>query len=281
MNSLDSTAHKDIILVPTDFSEVCENAALHAAKLAKALDHKLVLLHIIDTKSKGKLKKKNTGPEYLEEQLSKYKSFYEKNHGITVETLMKEGDIFTTINKTASDIRARVMIVGTHGKKGLQFLTGSYIMKLADKSPVPVIVVQNRPFHGNYKNILMPLTDEIHPDKKIAWARYFALLFNASIHLLEYSHKDKVRKDRLADLKEKLISRFEKDGIPFTFTRADKERRFASQVIDYAVSRRCDMVFIIDVNHAVDTAAWYESLLFHREEIPVMTINLARVKKPE
>ncbi len=279
MDKPDFTLTKNIILVPTDFSEVCRNAVLHAAKLAQFLNYKLVILHIIDNKTKVLLKKKNAGTEYIDEQLNQYKSLYEKRYGISVETMMKDGNIFTSINKVAADLGTAMMVVGTHGKKGLQYLTGSYILKVADKSPVPVIVVRNRVFHGKYNKILIPMTDDLHPDKKIAWARYFSRMFNANIHLYQYFHKDKLQKDRLSGFMEKITRSFEKDEIQFVVSKAVKETKFSSQVISYAVSNGCDLVMFIDVNHNVSSAAWYEGLLFNKEQIPVMSINLAKIKK--
>lgn len=280
MDKPDFNLTKNIILVPTDFSEVCGNAVLYAANMAQFLNYKLVILHIIDKKTKASLKKKNAGTEYIEERLNHYKSLYEKKYGIFIETMMKEGTIFTSINKVAADLDAALMVVGTHGKKRLQYLTGSYILKVADKSPVPVIVVQNRIFHREYNNILIPMTHDLHPDKKIEWAKYFSRMFNANIHLYQYFHRDKLQKDRLSGCMEKITRSFKKEEIPFLVSKAEKETKFSSQVISYAVSNKCDLLMIIDVNHNVSSAAWYEGLLFNKEQIPVMTINLAKIKKP-
>ena len=270
----------NIILVPTDFSEVCGNAVYHASNLAQILNSKVVILHVIDNKSKGSRKGKKTGTASVDERLNQYKSLYEKKYGIVVETMIKEGSIFTSINKAAAELDASLMVMGTHGKKGMQFLTGSYILKVSDKSPVPVIVVQNRVFHGKYNKILIPMTHDLHPDKKIAWAKYFSRMFNANIHLYQYFHKDKLQNDRLSGCIEKITRSFKKDEIPFLVSKAEKETKFSSQVISYAVSNRCDLLMIIDVNHNVSSAAWYEGLLFNKEQIPVMTINLAKIKKP-
>ncbi|MCX6252269.1 MAG: universal stress protein [Bacteroidetes bacterium] len=276
----DLTPANKIILVPTDFSEVCGNAVLHAAELARILNDKLVILHVVDNKAKASLRKKHAGTESIMERLDKFKTLYEKNCKISIETMMKEGTVFTAINKAAAELHARVMVIGTHGKKGWQYLTGSYILKVTDKSPVPVIIVQNGIFNGKYSKILVPMTDALHPDKKVAWAKYFSGMFNAKMHFYQYFHKDHLQESRLSAFMEKISRSFEMDEIPFFVNKAEKESRFSSQVISYAVSHRCDLIMIIDVNHAVSSAAWYESLLFNNEQIPVMTINLAKVKKP-
>lgn len=47
----------DIILIPTDFSEVCNNAMNQAVEAAKFLNNKIALLHVIDKNTKAQLKK--------------------------------------------------------------------------------------------------------------------------------------------------------------------------------------------------------------------------------
>ena len=49
--------NKRIILVPTDFSDVCLNAIHYGAKLAGLLNYSLIILHVINNKTKSELKK--------------------------------------------------------------------------------------------------------------------------------------------------------------------------------------------------------------------------------
>ena len=50
---------KNIVLVPTDFSEVCANAASQAIDTAKLLNFKVVLLHVVNSETKAYLKEEN------------------------------------------------------------------------------------------------------------------------------------------------------------------------------------------------------------------------------
>jgi nucleotide-binding universal stress UspA family protein len=280
MGEPDLYQNKNIILVPTDFSDVCGDAVRYAAQLAQFLNNKLVILHIIDRKSKEILRKKKAGTEYIEEQLNQYKVLHEHAYGIAIETRMKEGNIFSTINKFAADLNAKMMVIGTHGKKGMQYFTGSYILRIADKSPVPVVVLQKNIVHEKYKNILIPITHDLHSDKKIAWAKYFSRMFSANIHLYQHVNKDKIQQERLSGCIEKIARSLNKDQIPYHISQSAKEPNFSSQVVSFAVTRSCDFILIIDVNYNESSTAWYEGLLFNRRRIPVMIINLARIKKP-
>ena len=101
----------NIILVPTDFSEVCNNAMAQAVEAAKFLKYKVALLHVIDKNTKAQLKKDNEGVSYIENKLLSIANDIKESHNIEVETFAKEGDIFSTISEVAKDIGAINTIV--------------------------------------------------------------------------------------------------------------------------------------------------------------------------
>ncbi len=95
------TVKNPIFLVPTDFSEVCTNAAHRAASLAKDFNYKIVLLHVIDKNTIGELKKEGKGPEWVDERLRELADILTREYVIQVETISREGDIFSTIAEVA------------------------------------------------------------------------------------------------------------------------------------------------------------------------------------
>ena len=78
--------YNNIVIIPTDFSEVCGNAISHGIKLAKFLGYKACILHIINKETKTALKKKNVGPEYINFRLKEYKRYYSKKYEVEIET---------------------------------------------------------------------------------------------------------------------------------------------------------------------------------------------------
>ena len=60
-----------VILVPTDFSETCQNAINHAVHLAKIGDQTIVLLHVINKDTRARLKKEGKGIETIVARLEK------------------------------------------------------------------------------------------------------------------------------------------------------------------------------------------------------------------
>ena len=94
-------------------------------------------------KPASNLGKENPG-KAVEEKLKAIVKEIKSKSKVKVEYIYREGSIFDVISEVANEIKANVMILGTHGKKGIQHITGSYAMKVITESPVPVIVVQKR-----------------------------------------------------------------------------------------------------------------------------------------
>ncbi|HAH58833.1 MAG TPA: universal stress protein UspA, partial [Bacteroidales bacterium] len=120
----------DIILVPTDFSEVCYNAATQAAEAAQLLKHKLVLLHIVNNETRAYLKSEKLGPEAIDQKLSEIADELKSKYQIDTEIMTREGSIFTEIGEVAKDLNVDLIFLGTHGKTGMQKFTGSFALKV-------------------------------------------------------------------------------------------------------------------------------------------------------
>jgi len=271
------TKYNNIVLIPTDFSEVCGNAISHGVKLAQFLNYKVCILHIINRETKSSLKKKNVGIDYIEKRLKEYKTYYEKKYQVKVDTMAVEGSIFSMINEIVGKINANLMVLGTHGKKGLQHLFGSYALRVVIESLVPVIVVQKRSFRDGYKDIVFPIHNDLEPRQKVQWAKLMAKLFNSRIHLFQAVEKDFALNSRLQIITKQISESFDEEKISYELAKADKVAAFSEQVISYAVKNHADMIMImtrpnIDVP-GFSLSAWDERLMFNEAQIPVMCLN--------
>jgi nucleotide-binding universal stress UspA family protein len=262
---------KKIILVPTDFSEVCGNAINQAAAAAKHFQYKVVLLHVIDKNTKSFLKNEGEGFDYVEKQLETIAANLVAEFGIQVDTVSKEGDIFTTISEVATDVDASLMYMGTHGKVGMQKLTGSYALKVVTNSPVPVIVIQKRQFDGPYREIVFPITSNAGIWEKTEWAVHIAKQFKATIKIFQQS----------GEIIDKAVvgitNHFHKNDVKYTINVARKSSGFSNQVIDFATSSNADMILIMTNPEKGLTSfilgSYDEEMIFNTSQIPVMCVN--------
>jgi nucleotide-binding universal stress UspA family protein len=269
--------YNNIVLIPTDFSEVCSNAISHGVKLAKFLGYKVFILHIINKETKAELKRKGTSVDYIEQRLKEYSKYYTKKYEVEIDTMAIEGSIFSTIGTVAREIKANLMVMGTHGKKGLQRVFGSYAMKIVGESPVPVVVVQKRAFKQGYRHIVFPVSNDLEPRQAVQWAKLMAKLFNAKIHIYISPEKETARRTSLGIITKQITKVFDDEKVVYSITTAEKSSGFAEQIISYAVLNNADMIMIM-TRPNIDVAgfsfsSWDEKLMFNEAQIPVMGIN--------
>ncbi|MCB9016653.1 MAG: universal stress protein [Lentimicrobiaceae bacterium] len=267
------TKMNDIILVPTDFSEVCANAASQAAEAAKMLNHKVILLHVINSDTKAFLKNENLAPDSIDEKLKELSDQLSAKYQVKVEYLTKEGSIFTEIGEVVKDLGVSLVYLGTHGKVGLQHLTGSYALKVITSSNAPTVVVQKRHFAEGYKHIVLPITSEAGPLEKTRWAVYIAKKFNATIHI--YLIND--ASDAVYDAARQIAGYLAKNDVSYTEKTSEKSSNFAKQVVDYSTAINADLMMIMTNPEkgfgSFLLGSYDEDIIFNTSQIPVMCIN--------
>ncbi len=274
---------KNIILVPTDFSEVCDNALNHACDLAKHFNFEIYVLHVITKETKKILSEAGETVDDLKKKLEDYvNDKKEKYPGINITPVLREGNLFSTIGDVSREINAGLIVLGTHGKVGFQRITGSYALKVINSTEVPTIVVQKKPLKDVYKNIVFPVTKYTEEMQKINLAISIANAFDATIHIVPNFEGDSDEIKMVKAIVKKIMEIFEEKGVRFVFKvkESDFTGNFAKMVIDYSVINDADLIMI--VTRSKPTLAlfdsWDEQIIFNSSQIPVMCINPARVK---
>lgn len=268
--------HEKIVMIPTDFSEVCGNAIHHGVELAQTLNYRVYILHVINKETRSFLKKENLPVSHVDDKLQAYKDQYRET-GVVIETLSREGSIFDVINEVATEIKAHLMILGTHGKQGLQHLFGSYALRVVLDSPCPVVVVQKRSFGAGYHKIIFPITNDLEVRQKIQWALLMAKIFDSQFLLFVAKENDTDLNNRLNVITRQITEIFDEKKVRYEIETAEKTGDFGKQVIACAVKHRSDMIMIMTVpqisNPGFSVASWDESMMFNDAQIPIMCIN--------
>ena len=139
------------ILVPIDFSAQCENALDYAIGLASKLDATIHLIHVIGLPAMGvpELGLALTS-SVIEQMVNTNEAALEKlaaarrAAGAKIgEVLLRTGDAREMILHAAESVHADLIIMGTHGRRGLsRALLGSVAEWVVRVSPVPVLTVR-------------------------------------------------------------------------------------------------------------------------------------------
>jgi universal stress protein A len=122
--------YDDILLIPTDFSMTCRNAILQGMVIARELQYRVCILHVIDKQNQVILKEEKDGEDCIGLNFRNYVSQLGKEYNVPVETLVQKGNIVSVILRVAEEIRANLMILGTEGRHGLEYFFGSHALKL-------------------------------------------------------------------------------------------------------------------------------------------------------
>lgn len=276
-----TTSQTNTILIPTDFSEVCQNAMNHGGGIAKFLNYKISLLHVVNKDTKAYIKNNNLPETYLEDKLKEEIEGLKKDFGIEADYYIKEGNIFALIGEIAEDTDAKLIILGTHGKVGFQRLTGSYAVKVITNTDVPTIVVQKKTYNSGYQNIIFPVSVSTKDRQKVNWAVYMAKTFNSTIHLYPKYESDKYLKKKIMTIVKTIKTIFDQNNVKYIDKVSDEGGgNFAKQLIDYAVINEADLIMIMTAADSLIPVFdnWAEQIIFNSSQIPVICINPVNVK---
>ncbi len=267
---------REIILVPTDFTENSEKAIQYAVESARKANLDITLIHVITKESRDQLKKEHLGVEEITRRLEEFRGKYETN-GINISYTAREGNLYKVIGQVADELKVRFMVVCTHGKKGLQHIFGSYIFKLVRQSPVPVTVIQHDSPLPEYKSIAFPVNIHIEPRQMVDIAislnknlGYKLLLFKQLVGIAD----DVAKIDIITDQIEETLK---KENIPFEIVESKSKKDYESQLIAFAGEHRVDSILMMTDSKidepSFDNSSWSEKLILNRENIPVICIN--------
>jgi nucleotide-binding universal stress UspA family protein len=187
---------KGPILVPLDGSELAEGAIAYAVALAKALGEHVVLMTAWEgTESELGANFPAMALE-IEQKASTYYNTYLEGirarigTGIVTETKVVSGEAAEQILKVADEIRARLLVIATHGRSGIgRWLYGSTAGRLLRTSEVPIVAVgphalEKSTAEVSVSHIMVPLDGSPLSEAALPVARTLAAALKGRITLV-------------------------------------------------------------------------------------------------
>ncbi len=261
---------KKKILIPTDLTEAADQAIRQATVIAEKAGFTLVLLHVLDSRT--------SSSENTEIILNNQATRINSESGITCEVLVKYGNIFDIIPMEASDQDYALVVIVTHGIKGLkQRLFGADILKLVSKIPVPTLVVQEQSkLLSSCEKILLPVSTHQSFDHTLDATILFARMFQSEVILYSIYKPGFEWPDELLKNIERGVRELEKQGIRMTRIREDQNvysMGYSKQTLNYAKSSGADIICIIPVSsreYYYFAQSDKESLLLNDLHLPIL-----------
>lgn len=263
-----------IILTATDFSEFSEYATEHAIGIAVSLGYKVKILHVVSPK-----KPKFSIDASLQKLKNITKKIYDK-HRINADYILREGVPAKIIGDVASEFNASLVTIGTRGKTGVEYILGSYALKIITNCRMPVIVVQKSQFEQGYKNIVMPLDFTVQSTYKSKWAVKIAKDFDSIIHILILNEADEYYQNRLKMNVESVKQFFKDNDVQYIESISDEDEtlNFAQRTLKYATNVDADLILIMTNTGnfflpSVIAEPLDEQFIYNASRIPTMCVN--------
>jgi nucleotide-binding universal stress UspA family protein len=263
--------HQKLIIVPWDFTHVAEHALAHAVKISRMVGNEICLLHIVDSKISA------TDEKAKNAQLSQTTEENIKKFNIPITFHISKGSIFNAIADFAHDRDASLVVMGTHGIKGMQKLTGSWALKVIVKSKVPFIVVQDPPAdQERYHNIVFPLDFRNENKEKIKMAIFMGKFFDSKIHIIENVSTDKNILKKTNINMNFAIKYFMQNNIEYEIHDLPKGD-LPQQTIDFAQKINADLILIMTTKNITFAdymlGAQEQYIIANSSKIPVCCVN--------
>ncbi len=263
---------KKTIVVTWDFTKVSENAFLHAVKIAKTVDNQLRILHVATSDDPVRIRE-------VGDLLKKDALRLQDEYKMKVETVLLEGTIFNQISKYASDTDDLTMIVmGTHGIKGKQKYFGSYALRVIVGSPVPFIVVQDKPLNmERFTDIVFPIDFKSENKEKLQWAIYLGKYFNSKVHLFKSPVVDKSLAKKVNTNLNFAIRFLIQNNLDYEIQTANKSGNFIKEMMAFSKEINADMILITTTKHITFLdylfGAPEQYIMANTSRIPIMVVN--------
>jgi nucleotide-binding universal stress UspA family protein len=261
------------IIVPTDFTSVSEVAIRYASELSNHTKSTVHLLHIVDKENE------RAGAE------AKMKDQANKLGFGSVGTVTAVGNIFEDIPDTAERENAELIVMGTHGLRGMQFIVGSNALRVVSEGNVPFIIVQEETKRSaNIHKILAPLDLHQETKQKLKIVADVAEKFGAEVHLVSPKESDEYLHNKLARNVAYAEGYMEERNIKYkTAVTEASSGGFVKDLIKYANYADIDLICILNTAedrlvHAfgIDSE---QKIITNEAGIPVMILNPAATYK--
>jgi len=178
-----------LIIVCIDFSRASMHALEYAIFLANIVKANITMLWV-DNQTGAEFVFSDGGTELRVETKRNFEEIIQKygnklKNG-SLKYRMRKGKVYFEIEQQARQLKADLIIAGTHGVTGYEeFWIGSNAYRIVTNAPCPIITIrQQYDFSGGINNIILPIDHTKNTIEKVPFALMMAKLFDARINLL-------------------------------------------------------------------------------------------------
>jgi nucleotide-binding universal stress UspA family protein len=278
--------NSNCILIPVDFSETSLLAIKHGAFLAQLTKGDVHLLHVINRHYESYVvigqavtldltsKMSNT----ITAKLSELAAAIKNEYGVNVNCIVAEGNPTSEIIKTAKEVNATLIVMGTHGYSPLEELViGSNALKVITKSTCPVMAMSEKATKLGYNNILLPIDTSEHTKQKVNYTMELAKHFSAHVHAVGILADDEANKKPAFEVVMNQIKTIAKEkGVNCSAEILIGAKNRAVATINHGQKVKADCIVIMTDQDAELSGFFlgpYSQQVIHLAKVPVIAVK--------
>lgn len=255
-----------LYLVPFDFSPISDNALVLSLELARTNNGSIFLLNVV--------KHKSDRPKIRRQFENVIKKLAKSDQDLITANVIV-GSLYEDVGKAADLMRPALVVMGTHGAKGMQKIFGSHVEKLISNTAAPFLITRSDRKVEKIKRIVMPFSFNRDSLQITTFAGTMAKKFDACIHMVAQHdnnefHEDKIKANQI------IVERYMNDnGVSFKFVELPQQKAFSKELMDYAGEVSADIIAAAYSNdHFLNTSnSSMQDIIENIYKIPVLTIN--------
>jgi len=254
------------LLVPSDFSKISLAALNDAVVLATHSKLDLYHLHVVDNQKQ--VDKARTELKIISNKIL-------AEHNVEVKNLVRIGEFMKSIGDVACEIEADLVIMGTHGLKGMQWFTGSNAMRILANCKAPILISQQSR-DSLVQLIVVPLDSRLETRQKLDVSIKLAAAYQARIHLLIKRDKDSLPTDKVNRMIKQVADYISDHNVKYSLDYTENSIT-PNVLLDFAYKVGADLITIINYQEEVYTELFgvsrEQELISNKYHIPVLCVN--------
>ena len=257
---------KNLYMVPYDFTPISQKALEYALHLGKHVHTEIKLIHLAKDRKSGMI---------MKDKLDEVKASTKTPPGVELTALTRVGNIFTDIGKIANEEKAQLIIMGTHGKFGMQLLFGSFAMKVIISAECPFLIVQKNTQIVDIKQIAVPIDLTKESLQIVNIAGDVAIMFKAAVSVLAEKQTDQILNTRLKNRLSIVTKKYEEREIKSKVDILKKPGAYRKKVMNFAKNNNVDLIAIAYHTESLfpQFDKFAQGLITNKRGLPVLVVN--------
>ena len=257
---------RNLYIVPHDLTEVGQAAFEYALFLGAHIKAEILVVHFVESASKI--------PAFS----TKLQAFVQQSNvssSVTVLQKVMVGSVFTSLKEIVKAEHGQLIIMGTHGAKGMQKIFGSHAMKVITSSDVPFFVIQKDTKAKAVKRILVPIDLEKESLQIVDIAGDIARMYDAEVFLVAEKREDPFLSQKIKNRILIVRKQYEERQVKCNIELLPYGGSYQKKIMNYCSEKEIDLIAIAYHSNSIlpqfDTFA--QDLITNSELLPCVIIN--------